>query len=77
MVGVIFFFIVCSTMFIFALPPWIAAAGLQNVYITIGVIITVILFGSGVFIVFGKRLRFRFRKAYRHFAVRQFEPRVI
>ncbi|KAF4466388.1 major facilitator superfamily transporter [Fusarium albosuccineum] len=77
MVGVTFLRNVCSTMFIFALPPWIANVGLQNVYITIGIILTAILCGSGIFIAFGKRFRFRFRKAYRHFAMRQFEPRVV
>ncbi|KAH7161057.1 major facilitator superfamily domain-containing protein [Dactylonectria macrodidyma] len=77
MVGVTFTRNMCSTMFIFALPPWIAAAGLQSVYITMGVLISTILFGSGIFIAFGKTFRFRFRKTYRHFATKQFEPRVL
>lgn len=77
MVSVTFTRNVCSTMFIFALPPWIAAVGLQNVYITMGVLITAILFGSGLFIAFGKRFRFKFRKTYRYFSARQFEPRLM
>ncbi|KAM5386520.1 hypothetical protein ACJZ2D_000483 [Fusarium nematophilum] len=77
MVSVTFVRNACSTMFIFALPPWIAAAGLQNVYITIGVLLTAILFGCGVFIAFGKKFRFQFRNRYRYFATRQFEPRAV
>ncbi|KAK7408058.1 hypothetical protein QQX98_009773 [Neonectria punicea] len=77
MVGVTFTRNLCSTVFIFALPPWIAAAGLQNVYITMGVLISAILFGSGIFIAYGKRFRFRFREKYRYFSARQFEPRVV
>jgi hypothetical protein len=42
-----------------------------------GVLITTILFGSGLFIAFGKRFRFKFRKTYRYFAARQFEPRLM
>ncbi|KAH7368674.1 major facilitator superfamily domain-containing protein [Plectosphaerella cucumerina] len=76
MVGVTFVRNICSTMFIFALPPWIARVGIQNVYITIGVILTMMLLGSGIFIVFGKRFRFQCRMTYRHFAARQFEPRL-
>ncbi|EGU81784.1 hypothetical protein FOXB_07708 [Fusarium oxysporum f. sp. conglutinans Fo5176] len=52
MVAVTFTRNICSTMFIFALPPWIAAAGLQNVFITMSVLITAILFGSGIFVAF-------------------------
>ncbi|KAF9874439.1 major facilitator superfamily transporter [Colletotrichum karsti] len=67
MVGVTFIRNMCSFIIIFALPPWIAAAGVQTVYIVIGVFITAILFGSGIFIVFGKRFRFRFRKSKAYF----------
>ncbi|KAH6873807.1 major facilitator superfamily domain-containing protein [Thelonectria olida] len=77
MVSVTFTRNLSSTVFLFALPPWIAAAGLSSVYITIGVLLTAILLGSGIFIVFGKRFRYRFRHAYRHFSRRQFEPRVV
>ncbi|EWY87644.1 hypothetical protein FOYG_09046 [Fusarium oxysporum NRRL 32931] len=68
---------ICSTTFTFALPPWIAAAGLQNVFITMGVLITAILFGSGIFVAFGKRFRYRYRKTYRKFVARQFDAQAI
>ncbi|KAI8409104.1 hypothetical protein FOFC_12056 [Fusarium oxysporum] len=77
MVAVTFTRNICSTMFIFALPPWIAAAGLQNVFITMSVLITAILFGSGIFVAFGKRFRYRYRKTYRKFAARQFDTQAI
>ncbi|KAF4869856.1 putative MFS-type transporter [Colletotrichum siamense] len=77
MVGVTFVRNICSFIIIFALPRWIASSGVQTVYITIGVLITAILFGSGLFIAFGKKWRFRFRLIYRHFARRQFEPRAL
>ncbi|KAM0543474.1 hypothetical protein ACHAPJ_012272 [Fusarium lateritium] len=77
MVAVTFTRNICSTMFIFALPPWIEAAGLQNVFITMGVLITAILFGSGIFIAFGKRLRYRYRKSYRNFAAKQFDAQIM
>ncbi|KAF6832086.1 major facilitator superfamily transporter [Colletotrichum musicola] len=77
MVAVTFVRNICSLMFIFALPAWIAASGVRNVYIAIGVIMTAILFGGGIFIASGKRFRFCFRKNYRYFAARQFEPRTV
>ncbi|KAE9576564.1 hypothetical protein CGMCC3_g7533 [Colletotrichum fructicola] len=77
MVGVTFVRNICSFIIIFALPQWIASSGVQTVYVTIGVLITAILFGSGLFIAFGKKWRFRFRLMYRHFARRQFEPRAL
>lgn len=77
MVSVTFTRNLSSTVFLFALPPWIRAAGLSSVYITIGVLLTTVLLGSGIFIAFGKKFRHKFRHSYRHFAMRQFEPRPV
>lgn len=48
---------------------------MQNVYVTIGVLLTAVLLGTFIFIFYGKRLRVKTTKAYRYYAERQFEPR--
>lgn len=75
MVGLTFVRNLCSTVMIFAKEPWIAGVGLQNAFIMMAVILSVILFGNGVIIAFGKRFRFRCRKTYGRFAAKQFRLR--
>ena len=43
-----------STIFVFALQPWINSEGLVGFYITFGIILLVILLGNFVFIYYGK-----------------------
>ncbi|KAG5359236.1 putative MFS-type transporter [Yarrowia sp. E02] len=47
----------CGMIMIFAQTPWIDNVGLQNVYITVGCISLVPLFGTIPFIKYGKALR--------------------
>ncbi|KAH8892305.1 MFS general substrate transporter [Thozetella sp. PMI_491] len=64
-----------STIFVFAMTPWIAAVGMANVFNIIGVLGLVILLFSFVFIWQGKRWRFTAAKRYKYYAQRQFDPR--
>jgi hypothetical protein len=64
-----------STIFVFAMTPWIAAVGMANVFNIIGVLGLVILLFSFVFIWQGKRWRFAAAKRYKYYARRQFDPR--
>lgn len=66
-----------STIFVFAMPAWIAGVGMANVFNTIGAIGTVILGFAGFFIWRGKHLRVRTAKVYKYYADRQFEARPI
>ncbi|KAI7208237.1 hypothetical protein KC333_g9202 [Hortaea werneckii] len=59
MVGLTFVRNLCSTVMIFAKEPWIAGVGLQNAFIMMAVILSVILFGNGVIIAFAKQFRLR------------------
>lgn len=77
MVGVTFTRNIFSTIFVFALSPWIAAMGLMEIYILIGVLLTAVLLGTFGFIFYGKQMRFRNRNIYRYYAVRQFEARTV
>ncbi|SMR49038.1 unnamed protein product [Zymoseptoria tritici ST99CH_1E4] len=64
-----------STIFVFAMPAWIAAVGIANVFNMIGAFGAVILLFSVLFIWKGKQLRVRTAKVYRYYASRQFEGR--
>ncbi|KJX92661.1 major facilitator superfamily transporter like protein [Zymoseptoria brevis] len=64
-----------STIFVFAMPAWIAAVGIANVFNMIGAFGAVILLFSVVLIWKGKQLRVRTTKVYRYYASRQFEGR--
>jgi len=64
-----------ATIFVFALTPWIDRVGMQNVFITITVLGTVVLLFCFVFIFYGKRYRIQTASRYRYFAERQFEAR--
>lgn len=66
-----------STIFVFAMPAWIAGVGLANVFNTIGAIGIVILSFAAFFIWKGKHLRVRTAKVYRYYAERQFDARPI
>ncbi|EFX04651.1 major facilitator superfamily MFS-1 [Grosmannia clavigera kw1407] len=48
-----------STVYVFAMTPWIAAVGMSNVFNTIGAIGVVVLLFAGVFIWKGKHWRYR------------------
>ncbi|KAI1372760.1 MFS general substrate transporter [Hypoxylon crocopeplum] len=66
-----------STVFVFAMTPWIAAVGMSNVFNTIGAIGAAVLLFSFVFIWKGKEWRFQHAQRYRYYASRQFDPRPI
>ena len=75
LVGVTFVRNLISTIFVFALQPWIDSEGLAGFYITFGIILLVILLGNFVFIYYGKRFRVAAAKTYRYFATRQIDLR--
>ncbi|KAK8200588.1 hypothetical protein M8818_005902 [Zalaria obscura] len=64
-----------STIFVFAMPAWIAAVGIPNVFNTIGAIGIAIFSFSGIFIWRGKHFRYKTAKVYRFYAERQFSAR--
>jgi len=66
-----------STIFVFAMPVWISAVGMANVFNTIGAIGVVILSFAAVFIWKGKQWRVRTAKVYKYYADRQFDARPI
>lgn len=66
-----------STIFVFAMPAWIAGVGMANVFNTIGAIGVCILSFAALFIWKGKLFRIKTAKAYRYYAARQFEARSI
>lgn len=67
-VGLTFMRNLISTMFVFALAPWVARVGLTWFYVTFGLIVTVIMLGNLLFIYFGKRFRARAAGRYRYFS---------
>ncbi|KAL1970634.1 hypothetical protein VTN77DRAFT_4278 [Rasamsonia byssochlamydoides] len=73
LVGVTFTRNLISTIFVFVLTPWINQVGMKNVYVTIGVLMTVVLLGTFYFIYDGKRLRVKTTRSYRYYAARQVE----
>ena len=64
-----------STIFVFAMPAWISAVGMANVFNTIGAIGAIVLCFAAFFIWKGKHLRVRTARIYRYYASRQFEAR--
>ncbi|KAL3449897.1 major facilitator superfamily domain-containing protein [Aspergillus insuetus] len=69
MVGVTFIRNCVSTAFIFALDPWFAYVGIQNVIITMSLIAAFILSFAVVFLKWGKRFRGMTAERYRRLAV--------
>ncbi|KAL2813439.1 major facilitator superfamily domain-containing protein [Aspergillus granulosus] len=57
-----------STIFVFALQPWVDRVGLNWFYVTFGLIGVLVLMGNLVFIYFGKSFRVKFAERYYHFA---------
>ncbi|KAF3769625.1 MFS general substrate transporter [Cryphonectria parasitica EP155] len=66
-----------STVFVFAMTPWISAVGISNVFNTIGAIGLAVLLFAFAFIWKGKVWRYKSAGRYRYFAARQFDPRPI
>ena len=73
--GVTFIRNLISTVFVFALAPWIASSGLTGFYITFSVILTVILLGNILFLIYGKKLRVLGARRYLYFAGNQIDLR--
>lgn len=66
---------VFSTIFVFAMPAWVAAVGIPNVFNTICAIALFVLSWAGIFIWKGKMFRHRTARVYHYYAARQFEAR--
>ncbi|KAK3626956.1 hypothetical protein LTR56_019495 [Elasticomyces elasticus] len=64
-----------STIFVFAMPAWVDAVGVPNVFNTIGAIAATILSCAAIFLWKGKHFRVKTAKVYKHWAERQFEAR--
>lgn len=75
MVGVTFVRNSISTIFVFALTPWIVSAGITGFYISFSVIVGTILLGLVIFVVFGRKFRVKSAVRYRHFAKKQIDAR--
>ncbi|KAJ5649954.1 uncharacterized protein N7484_003677, partial [Penicillium longicatenatum] len=71
-VGVTFIRNLISTLFVFALSPWVDQVGLTWFYVTFGLISTVILLGNFIFIYFGKKFRVMTAGRYREFSQEKF-----
>ncbi|KAJ4410522.1 hypothetical protein N0V91_002009 [Didymella pomorum] len=74
-VGVTFTRNVISTVFVFALTPWVTRVGLQNVMLTFALITILALASTGLFIKFGKQWRAKTAQRYRVFSQRQMDTR--
>lgn len=75
MVGVTFTRNVISTIFVFALTPWVTKVGLQNVMLTFALITVLALASTGLFIKFGKQWRVKTAQRYLVFSQRQMDLR--
>ncbi|UPK89936.1 hypothetical protein LCI18_000871 [Fusarium solani-melongenae] len=64
-----------STIFIFAVDPWVHAMGIKWVIITIVLIATGILSLTGVFIRYGKIFRARTAQTYQRYSLLQYKER--
>ncbi|KAJ5461282.1 Major facilitator superfamily domaingeneral substrate transporter [Penicillium daleae] len=67
-VGLTFIRNLISTIFVFALAPWVDRVGLTWFYVTFGLITTFIMLGNIIFIYFGKSFRVRSARKYRYFS---------
>ncbi|KAJ5947353.1 hypothetical protein N7466_000368 [Penicillium verhagenii] len=67
-VGVTFIRNLISTVFVFALDPWVNRVGLSWFYVTFGLIATVILLGNFIFVYIGKKFRVKTAGRYRHYS---------
>ncbi|KAJ5100516.1 serine/threonine kinase 16 [Penicillium angulare] len=65
-----------STVFIFALTPWIDAIGVKYVFVTMLLIATTILLFVAVLIRWGKNFRARSAERYQFYALRQYTERL-
>ncbi|KAF3048280.1 hypothetical protein E8E12_011615 [Didymella heteroderae] len=74
-VGVTFTRNVISTIFIFALTPWVTKVGLHNVMLTFALISVLALASTGLFIKFGKQWRMKTAQRYQVFSQRQMDAR--
>ncbi|KAJ4330796.1 hypothetical protein N0V87_009691 [Didymella glomerata] len=74
-VGVTFTRNVISTIFVFALTPWVTRVGLHNVMLTFALITVLALASTGMFIKFGKQWRIKTAQRYRVFSQRQMDTR--
>ncbi|KAJ9619851.1 hypothetical protein H2203_008122 [Taxawa tesnikishii (nom. ined.)] len=75
--GVTFVRNLFSTIFVFAMPAWIAAIGMANVFNMIGAFSVAILCSAALFIWRGKLFRVKTAKVYQYYARKQFEARPI
>lgn len=66
-----------STIFVFAMTPWIGRVGMANVFNTIGAIGLAVLLFAFVFLWKGKLWRSRNTNRYKRYAAKQFDPRPI
>jgi hypothetical protein len=66
---------VFSTIFVFAMPAWVDAVGIPNVFNAICAIGLFVFSWAGVFIWKGKMFRHRTAGVYMYYASRQFEAR--
>ncbi|OJJ94770.1 hypothetical protein ASPACDRAFT_1883858 [Aspergillus aculeatus ATCC 16872] len=64
-----------STVFIFALSPWVAKVGLKDTFVTILVLAVAILLAFVVFLRYGKALRGFSASRYLYYAARQYKER--
>ncbi|KAJ5785815.1 uncharacterized protein N7503_011027 [Penicillium pulvis] len=67
-VGVTFIRNLISTVFVFALAPWVDRVGLTWFYVTFGLISTLVLLGNFIFIYFGKKFRVMTAGRYRQYS---------
>lgn len=76
LVGVTFVRNGLATVFVFAVTPWTDAVGLQNVFLTFGMIqLAILVPGTVGLLYFGKRIRAWTAAKYHHYSIRQVEPR--
>lgn len=68
---------IVATIFVFAISPWVDGIGLKNVYVMLGVLMTVILLSVFIFIYYGKNLRVRTAGIYRYYAQQQIDSRKV
>lgn len=77
MVGVTFVRNSISTIFVFALTPWILSAGISGFYISFSVVVGTILLGLVIFLLFGRKFRVKSAARYRRYAEKQIDARKV